>query len=70
MSKKKLTLEDLKKLGNSYGGIQANTTEDADSKTEDAEGNLSGKHGQEKSGNKRTPYLTDLNVNREAIKKK
>jgi hypothetical protein len=57
MSKKKLTLEDLKKLGNSYGGAQA-VTESVDSKQDDAEGAQSGKHGIEYSGTKRTPYIS------------
>ncbi len=57
MSKKKLTLEDLKKLGNSYGGAGA-VEEVAETKRDDAEGAQSGKHGIEYSGTKRTPYIS------------
>lgn len=56
MSKKKLTLEDLKTFGNAYGGA-AVETEKADSKATDSEGSASGKHGIETTGAKTSTFM-------------
>lgn len=55
MSKKKLTLEDLKALGNGIGGAAATKIDDR--KVDDAEGASSGKHGSEFTGTEKDIYM-------------
>jgi hypothetical protein len=70
MSKKKLTLEDLKALGNGIGGIAAAATKIDDRKVDDAEGASSGKHGSEYTGTEKDIYMVGPKGSSVDLKKK